>query len=221
MKLAIAMLTLLAATPTTAQTLQLRTQPEIGARQTTAVGSAVWEQYQFDGAPGVIIDTAVQARWGSLELVDLPAGSSLVILRDKRLKACRSFIRYNNIPLAPISWRDCLIDKDDEGRFDEITYTRGGFAKKIEPPLPYRRATIEMEGEGSKTFRKTLLFVGADAGTIKFSYREFSNDTARPAFTEDLSLPLGAKFPQNIAIKDRVITIHGIDGMGLSYELVK
>ena len=61
MRLAIAMLALLAATPTTAQTLQLRTKPDIGARQTTAVGSAVWEQYQFEGAPGVIIDTALQA----------------------------------------------------------------------------------------------------------------------------------------------------------------
>ena len=59
MKLAIAMLALLAATPTTAQTLQLRTQPEIGAPQTTAVGSAVWEQYQFEGSPGAIIDMAV------------------------------------------------------------------------------------------------------------------------------------------------------------------
>jgi hypothetical protein len=221
MKRKIAMLALLTASAAPAQNLELRTQPDIGTRHTTAVGSKVWEQYQFEGVPGVVIDTAVQARWGSLEFVDLPARSLLATLREKRLKACRVLQQFNNLYLRPIIWRDCLIDKDDNGTFDEISYTSGGFAKKIDPPLPYRRTTIEMTGDGPKTFRKILLFVGSDSSSIKFSYREFSNDMARPAFTEELSLPLGASFPQNIAIKDRIITIHGIDGMGLSYELVK
>jgi hypothetical protein len=95
------------------------------------------------------------------------------------------------------------------------------FAKKIELPLAYRRVITETKGDGPNTFRKVLLFVGSDKDAIRFSYREFANDLARPAFTEDLSVPLGATFPQTIAVKDRVLTVHKIDGMGLSYELVK
>lgn len=221
MKLKFTMLALLATSTASAQRLEVRTQPDIGKRQTSAVGSQVWEQYQYQGMPGVIIDDAIQESWGSLETVDLPAGSTLVILREKRLKACKTVTRYNNIPFASPMWTDCLIDKNDDGLFDEISYASGGFAKKIELPLPYRRIITEMEGDGTKTFRKVLLFVGSDASSIRFSYREFANDMARPAFTEDLSVPLGTAFPQNIAVKDRIITVHGIDGMGLSYELAK
>lgn len=219
MKLKIAMLALLATSAAPAQRVEVRTQPEIGTRQTASVGSPVWEHYQYQGVPGVIIDEGVQANWGSLERVVLPAGAALAIVRAKRLKACRSLTVVGGF--TPNMWTDCLIDTDDDGKFDEITYTSGGFAKKIALPLPYRRTTIEMTGEDYKTFRKVLLFVGSDASSIKFSYREFATDMARPAFTEDLSAPLGATFPQNIAVKDRVITIHGIDGMGLTYALVK
>jgi hypothetical protein len=221
MKLKIVLIALLASSTASAQRLQFRVQPDIGQSQTAAAGSPVWEHYQYEGVPGVIIDDAIQANWGSLENVDLPAGSTLVILREKRLKACRTVTRYDNIPFSSPVWSDCLIDKNDDGAFDEISYTSGGFAKRIELPLAYRRVITEMKGDGPNTFRKVLLFVGSDASSLKFSYREFSNDMARPAFTEDLSVPLGATFPQTIAVKDRVITVHKIDGMGLSYELVK
>jgi hypothetical protein len=221
MKIKIAMLAVLIAAPALAQKTQIRTEPKIGDRKTSAAGSPVWEQYQYEGVPGVIIDDAIQANWGSLENVDLPAGSTLVILREKRLKACRTVTRYDNIPFSSPVWSDCLIDTNDDGMFDQISYTSGGFAKKIELPLPYRRVITEMKGDGPRTFRKLLLFVGSDSGAIRFSYREFANDMARPAFTEDLSVPLGATFPQTIAVKDRVLTVHKIDGMGLSYELVK
>ena len=77
---------------------------------------------------------------------------------------------------------------------------------------------VEVEGDGASSFRKVIIYSGVGDGIIKFSYREFTNDMARPAFTEELTLPLGKSFPQDIAIKDQVFTLISVDGMGLTYQ---
>jgi hypothetical protein len=41
-------------------------------------------------------------------------------------------------------------------------------------------------------FRGELVYSGRSGNTVRFSYREFSNDLARPAFTQDLSYDLDA-----------------------------
>lgn len=40
------------------------------------------------------------------------------------------------------------------------------------------------------SFRRELVYSGASKGTIKLLYREFSNDLARPAFSQDLTYDL-------------------------------
>lgn len=219
MRYAIAALVIFPAMPAIAQ-VQNEETPAMGETVTAAVGGTVWEQYQYAGKPGIIIEGSVQAQWGSAEFVDLPAGSALVVLREKKMKACRKLTQLPNIGTS--FWSDCLFDTDGDGKFDRVSYNSNGFSKPIETPIPYHRGVIPMDGDGgSPTFRKVILYLGADGSSLKLSYREFSNDMARPAFTEDFSIPLGKTFPQNIAVKDKVITVLGLDGMGLKYQLVK
>lgn len=197
-----------------------RETPEVGTEQTVAVGGTLWEQYQYKGQPGVIIAAPVLERWGSLDKVDLPADAPLAIVRDKKkLRACQSSLR---LTIAPVTiWSSCLTDLDMDGKFDEASYSDNGSSKKLDPPVAYERAIVEMGGDDARTFTKRLLFLGSDGNSLKLSYREFASGTARPAFTEDLTLSLGKTFPQNVAVKDRVITLLGIDGMGLKYKLAK
>jgi hypothetical protein len=58
-----------------------------------------------------------------------------------------------------------------------------------------------------------------NGNALSLSYREFSDDMARPAFTEDLSVPMGATFPQPIVVKGQRFIVHKIDGTGLTYQL--
>lgn len=209
----------LLAAPVWAQT-SVRQEPAIGEMKTAPVGSTIWEEYRFEGTTGVIIDAPVRANWGTVEVVDLPAGSALHILREKKLKACRTYTMLPNLGVN--LWSDCLFDLDNDGRFEKVSYNSSGASKAVDPPVPYRRGLIEIVGDRSPpNSKKILIYLGGDATTLKLSYREFSNKMARPAFTEDLSIPLVTTFPQAVAVKDRIITIHGISGMGLSYQLTK
>ena len=190
----------------------------IGEIQQATAGSQIWEHYRFAGTGGVIIDQPIQARWGALEEVNLAAGAGLFIIRERKLKACRERVTYTRPPAAVYIWTNCVVDSDDDGRFDKVINSSNGFSKPIVSPVPYRRGVVEVDGTGESNFRKVITYAGVGEGIIRFSYREFRNDTARPAFSEDLTLPLGKSFPQNVAIKDVVITLLAVDGMGLSYK---
>lgn len=198
-----------------------RVSPIMGENSSATVGSPIWEHYRYEGTMGVIIDGAISANWGSVDSVNLPAGSGLFIIRDRRLKACRDRITYSSLPGAPSIWAKCLVDSEDDGKFDKVIYTADGFAKRVDPPVPYHRGVVEISGDGGSNFRKVIIFSGVGDGTLRFSYREFVNDMARPAFTEDLTLPLGTTFPQDIAIKEQVFSVLKLDGMGLHFRRIK
>lgn len=195
--------------------------PAIGVQSSAAIGQEIWQEYRFEGQPGVIISQSVQANWGTVEIVDLPAGSPLVVIRAKKLKACAS----SQVIFGQLTWEDCLIDADDDGRFEKVSFNNVGGSKPIEPPVAYQRASVEIKGDkragGGNNFKKQIIYLGSTTGTLRLSYREYANDMARPAFTEELTIPLGAAFPQGIAIKDHVFSLTGLDGMGLHYTLVK
>lgn len=208
---------LIVTTPASAQTVERSEKPPTGEEVTASAGSPVWEQHEYTGVPGVITGADVDARWGNLEHVELPSESALIIRRERRLKACQSKTTFQNLPFQPSMWSNCLIDDDNDGRFDKVSYSDGGMTKRLTPPVPYARSVVEVAGGGAPSFRKLLIFTGADAGTIRFSYREFSNGMARPAFTEDLTVPLEAEFPQEVVVKGSTFRVLRLDGRGLTF----
>ena len=197
--------------------IQEGSKPAVGEIATASIGSPMLTEYRFRGVPGVVLHGDIAANWGTAESVALAAGTPLVIIRPKKVKACQT--RTN------LGWVNCVIDTDDDGRFDRVSFNDVGGAKNIVPPVPYDKEPVQMGvnarfGEGND-FKRVYVFTGVSGDTLTISYREFVNDLARPAFTENLSLPLSKEFPQSIALKNRVFEITGVDGMGLHYKLVK
>lgn len=204
-----------------AQSTESRITPAVGEASSASVGSPMMEEYRYSGVEGVIIDQAVSANWGSAERVDLPAGAGLFIIREKRLKACQTRQTFSHLPGAPSIWSNCLVDTDDDGRFDKVIYSSDGFSKTVDPAAPYHRGIVEVSGDGGENFRRVLIYSGVSGGALRLSYREFSNDMARPAFTEELTIPLGNTFPQEIAVKNYRFSIEAIDGIGIHYKRTK
>ena len=215
-------LALLLATPAVANAAREHgTTPALGIDTTVGIGEVLWEEYSFDGQAGVIIKTAVQANWGSLEVVDLPPGAPLGIIRDKKLKACQS----SSVVMGMKIWEDCLIDLDDDGRFDRVSFNDRGGSKELDPPVAYERATVEVKGDqlagAGSNFRKQLIYLGSSNSTLRISYREFKNDLARPAFTEELTIPIDGPLPQIFSVKSHIFSIRKLDGMGIHYTVLK
>lgn len=112
----------------------------------------------------------------------------------------------------------CLLDDDGDGIFDRASSDEYAKAHPLIVPVRYERVEL-VTGQQASTLNRKILYHGADESTLKLGYRELSQDLARPAFNEDLSIPISKDFPQKVAAKGVVITIFKIDGMGLAYQV--
>lgn len=121
-----------------------------------------------------------------------------------------------------ISGEQCLIDDDGDGTFDRISRD---FFDGAKPLLAKARYQIEPNGVVEHSpfnvgITRTILYQGVSAGTMKLSYREFTADgLARDAFSEDISIQLGEKFPQQFAVKGLIFNIIEITPLGMKLTL--
>lgn len=97
---------------------------------------------------------------------------------------------------------------------DGLGWLTHEFASKIE--------YTEAEAQPDKTkpfFRKDFMYNGRVGNSLKFTYREFVNDLARPAFTQDLQYDLTES--DIIGFRDARIKITDATNTSLKYKVLK
>lgn len=176
-------------------------QPQVGVERTVTAGSAIFEKYryevarlafaQFDAVRGTLTGDIRVSAGEPLHQVDSNA----------RFKAC-------------MASGPCGLDDDGDGKFDRVSLDEVVGALKLKAPVPYELREVPIQSTNGN-FRQIIIYLGANSDTLRLSYREFSNDMSRPAFTEELTFPISKSFPQKIAFKDIRATLLGIDGEGL------
>ena len=67
---------------------------------------------------------------------------------------------------------------------------KGGFASEIWGDCSNEFDNGQFETTSAENFQRTLYYKGKSGNEIYFDYREFSDDMARPAFTQDLIFDL-------------------------------
>ncbi|APZ98072.1 hypothetical protein BWQ93_05945 [Sphingopyxis sp. QXT-31] len=107
----------------------------------------------------------------------------------------------------------CLADRDGDGRME--TASGYGIVRPVQlkEPAPFttRVGTVFSPSD----VIKRIVYLGGTSTEARFSYREFTREgLARPAFTEDLTVPLQS-FPVQMTLKGVAFTIHGQSSAGL------
>jgi len=211
---------LLAGTATAQQAQRkVGVKPEPGVETTVTVGSPMYERFNMVAVSTPKLRDDLEVSLGIQGKVVIPSGSKLVVQRASPLKVCtEAQDTYVDRFVGPRG-AACLYDTDGDGAFDKASAETVMFTdKKIKPPAPYDMIDAPAAG-GSDYFRNTLTYLGSSAGTLRVSYREFSHDMARPAFTEELTFPLSGTYPETITWRDTKITLLGLDGSGLRYRV--
>lgn len=199
----------------------IRTAPEPNVQSTITAGEVMWSQRSVVTVPGVTISAPVDVQWGGLERVQLDAGAGLIIVSERRgrIKACQASVSYSVSGVTVNGYTGCLIDNQNDGVFERAAFNEvTPFSREITQPVNYTRGDIEISGGSVPSARTELLYQGSDGRTLNLTYREFRNGIARPAFTENLTVPLGETFPQQIAAKGHIFTVHSVTGLGLTYS---
>jgi hypothetical protein len=78
----------------------------------------------------------------------------------------------------------------ERNNLDVVKAMVSSMAIKGLPIEPSQFELLLYERMGTKAFRREILYSGGAKGTIQLQYREFANDFARPAFSQDLSFDL-------------------------------
>lgn len=179
--------------------------PPAGSSQTVSVGTQIHEYSRLYSFNATITDQKLRGgQW--LIPIEVEAGTPLYpVSTNSKFKACaRSGA--------------CGLDDDGDGKFDRMAKDSASLAIKLKQPVAYRTTRITVENPLS--LKQVILYAGATSDTLRLSYREFSNDMARPAFTEELTIPIGKSFPQDVAVKAIKFRIHSINGLGMTYEIL-
>lgn len=71
---------------------------------------------------------------------------------------------------------------------------------------------------GDYYFEQQLIYTGAEGKILKFTYREFADGTARPAFTVDATYDLSKD--NTIRFKGAVLEILGYDNQSIKYKVI-
>ena len=190
-----------------AQASYIEQQPGVGEKRTVSAGAEVFSSKAVATAKGFKLEQEAA-------LDDsYPAGTLLLSVPTKAsYKGCMTA----EGTLTP--YGTCFLDDDGDGTFDRSSsYGSLSGASKLKMPVRYSLTDVPYPNQSS--LRRVLVYQGADAGTLKINYREFSGTLARPAFNEELSIPLSKEFPQKVAAKGVIFTIFKIDGLGLSYQI--
>lgn len=146
--------------------------------------------------------------------VDVPEGTVLTYIDTKRgKKACVLAPTYVIIGHV----RACLVDDDGDGSFDHYSYNENGKLAALKAPAKYSVKPVAHSERPS--FERRVIYLGATPTTLSLSYREFRDDLARSAFTEELSVPLSSAFPQTVRFKGLEMEISSISGMGMRYSI--
>jgi len=69
------------------------------------------------------------------------------------------------------------------------------------------------------SFQQTLIYSGRVGNKINISYREFSNNTARPAFNNDVEYDLASS--NTIGYKGAIIAVIKADNSSITYKLLR
>jgi len=115
---------------------------------------------------------------------------------------------------------DCLIDVNNDNTFTHLTTQGSMDFVKLDQPAKYRLERLKpIYTEDS--FKYVALYQGKKGNLIKISFREFKDNMARPAFTQDIEYELNKKGMTTIGFKGLRIEVLKATNMNITYKVIK
>ena len=193
--------------------------PEAGIIHTRAVGEAITSRIDARTVP---VFTATQnikiPKQTALDLTEIKAGSSCKIeaVYDNGLNFCH--IKPDIINEAAFSpgWPMCLL-VDNSGNVKNITWCHIPGDEILTDPLS-SITLAKSYAYVNPSFSQELLYNGRNKDSIKLLYREFQNDMARPAFSQELTYEVDAKM---VGFRSARIEVIEATNTSITYKIMQ
>lgn len=183
--------------------------PEIGAETTVSVGQVMVSKFDYLAQGGATLRDGVEASFW-MGRGGLTAGIQLVSAVSSGEEVyCQAPARMG----AP-----CLKDADGNGTFDHA-YTMNAYGflvNGVEIPQSAYRVGDQTIQDG---FKYELLYQGIDNGVVRVAYREYTENLARPAYSQELTYTMELSGETRVRFKEISGVIHAANNNEIKFTL--
>jgi hypothetical protein len=183
--------------------------PEPNVRTSVNVGQVMLSEYDYLAQDRAVLRDSLSGSFWSGRNAAV-AGSSLVAAMSQGVKV------YCLPPGGMGS--PCVKDTNGDGLFDKAS-TMNAYGILVNEsniePVGYRQGEQNIE-DG---FKYELIYQGLDGNVVRIAYREYTENLARPAFSQDLSYTLELEGPTGVRFRDASLTIHSANNNEISYTV--
>jgi len=130
----------------------------------------------------------------------------------------RIMLRKNDGSVVLTSDKVNLIDIGNTGAFTHASYYLIDNPEPLKEPIPYVPEMAIKYVEDS--FKYVALYQGRAGESIRVSYREFKDDMARPAFTQEIDYTLATDGRTTIGFKGMRIEVIKATNTNISYKVL-
>lgn len=113
----------------------------------------------------------------------------------------------------------CLIDVNNNNTFSHYAVRNEDKLYPLNKLIKYE--AIQKIKYNEDSFKYQALYQGKIGNRVKISFREFKNDMARPAFTQDIEYQLKSNKPTIIGFKGLRIKIIKATNLNITYSVIK
>lgn len=163
-----------------AQTIRDVIEPPVNSPVVASVGEQIYEKSHLTVIPAYVVEKAFSGNNIFAHVVVNPGDKFVQIPSKSKVKACRSLSVEAFLKKL---YNACLYDDDGDGTFDRFGGNEVQGGKRLPEPMPYKLS--EFVSPNSDSIKQMVIFLGTTKDSLRLSYREFINDMARPAFTEE------------------------------------
>jgi hypothetical protein len=189
------------------------TEPEVGMASTANVGEVIIKSYNY-------LANREPDHFRTLEKIDVKVGVMMKVKVDPETRLYQvsegkfCIDNYGN---------DCLYDADGDNRFERASSKPGliVFDKQLDNPVEYRAYAGELTMAEDGGFQHELIYLGRDGNTLRVRYREYKDNLARPAFTQDLTYPIGKNNISHIVYRNLSIEVKSVELASIQYSIVE
>jgi hypothetical protein len=186
--------------------------PKIGTEMTVYVGDHMVEKgLRAEQSVLVIPNTITGSTY------DIPASTYLQIGSDKlqNFYSTVSVDRHHSVKPALLADNAQAISVKKGLGQDVCIITVYGVSSCFKGQYARKRQLAE----SANSFQQTLIYSGRVGDKINIGYREFRNDTARPAFNNDVEYDLSTS--KVIGYKGALIEVIKADNSSITYKLIR
>ncbi len=196
-----------ASVQTLAPEYQTGSFPSLNVVTTVNVGQIMVSEYDYLAQDRAILRESISGSFWS--------GRNAVVAGSSLIAAISEGQKIYCMPPGGVG-APCVKDTNGDGFFDRAS-TMNVYGMLVSEtnisPVGYRQADQNIQ-DG---FKYELLYQGRNGDVVRIAYREYTDNLARPAFSQDLTYTIESENQTAVRFRDVSLTIHSADNNEIQY----